>query len=130
MTMKTKYTYYLAIITSFAIITSTLTSIVNGSSKYSSETHADIQPISNTFISYSNISMLVVKIFTLFIKSECFLECKSPVVIWIPAKIRTTEQKSLIEVRRKDAHMLDFRRIRVFWGLSWRHIGHVGNQTP
>lgn len=45
-------------------------------------------------------------------------------------KTRTTEEESLVEVRRKDAKMLDFRRISVFRGLSERRVRHVGEQTP
>jgi len=45
------------------------------------------------------------------------------------AKIRTIEGKSVVEVRRRNAQMLDFRRISVFWGLSGKRIGHVGDQT-
>jgi hypothetical protein len=38
--------------------------------------------------------------------------------------------KSVVEVRRRNAQMLDFRRISVSWGLSGKRIGHVGDQTP
>ena len=46
------------------------------------------------------------------------------------AKTRTIEGKSVVEVRRKTAEILDFRRISVPWGLSGTRIGHVGDQTP
>lgn len=45
------------------------------------------------------------------------------------AKICVTQEKSPVEVRRKNAKMLDFRRISVFGGLSGRRIGHVADQT-
>jgi len=48
----------------------------------------------------------------------------------IRAKICIIEDKSPVEVRRKTAEMLDFRRFRVLEGLSGRRIGHVGDQTP
>jgi hypothetical protein len=35
------------------------------------------------------------------------------------AKTRTTEEESLVEVCRKNAKMLDSRRISVFWGPFW-----------
>ena len=36
------------------------------------------------------------------------------------AKIRKTEEKAAVEVRRKNAKLLDFRRISAFLGLSDR----------
>jgi len=44
------------------------------------------------------------------------------------SKILADDEKSLVEVRRKSAEMLGFWRISVPWGLSGRHIGHVGDQ--
>jgi len=45
------------------------------------------------------------------------------------AKIWTGNEKSLVEVRRKNAKMLDFQRIGVSWGLPDRRIGRVDGQT-
>ena len=45
-------------------------------------------------------------------------------------KIHATQDKSAVEVRQKEARMLDFRRIGVLAGLSGRRLGHVGDQTP
>ncbi len=46
------------------------------------------------------------------------------------AKTCVTEDKSPVEVRRKTAEMMDFRRISVFEGISQRHTGHVVDHTP
>jgi hypothetical protein len=40
-------------------------------------------------------------------------------------KIRTTEKKSPVEVRRKSAKISDFQRIGVPWGLWGGFIGRV-----
>jgi len=45
------------------------------------------------------------------------------------AKTRTIEGKWAVEVRRKTAKMLDFRRISVSWGLFARRIGHVSDEA-
>jgi hypothetical protein len=44
------------------------------------------------------------------------------------SKIWTGNEKSLVEVRRKSAKMLDFQRIRVSWGLSGRFTGRDGQK--
>ena len=44
-------------------------------------------------------------------------------------KIGSTEEKLLVGVRRKNAKMLDSRRISVFWGLSGRFICPAAEQT-
>lgn len=44
------------------------------------------------------------------------------------AKILTGEEKTLVEVRRKSAKMLDSQRISVSLGLSGRCIGRVDGQ--
>ena len=46
------------------------------------------------------------------------------------AKIYATQEKSPVEVCRKDAKMLDFRRISVFGGFPGRRLGPVCDQTP
>jgi hypothetical protein len=46
------------------------------------------------------------------------------------ATICITEDKSPVEVRRKMAEMMDFRRISIYWGLSEKRIGHFGDPTP
>ena len=45
------------------------------------------------------------------------------------AKIRKTEEKSEVEVRRKNAKLLDFRRISAFLGLSERLPARADGQT-
>jgi hypothetical protein len=40
-------------------------------------------------------------------------------------KIRTTEKKSPVDVRRKSAKISDFQRIGVSWGFSGRRMGGV-----
>jgi len=45
-------------------------------------------------------------------------------------KTLTIEEKLAVEVRRRNARMFDFRRIRVFGDLSGRRIGHASDQTP
>ena len=45
------------------------------------------------------------------------------------AKIRTIEGKSAVEVRRKTAEILDFRRVSVFGSLSGSRIGHVSDEA-
>ena len=45
-------------------------------------------------------------------------------------KTPTTEEKSPVEVRGKDAEILDFRPIGVVRALSARRIGHIDNLTP
>jgi hypothetical protein len=47
-----------------------------------------------------------------------------------PAKSDMTVEKSPVKVRRKNAPVLDLRRISVLGGLSGRLIGHTGDQTP
>jgi hypothetical protein len=44
------------------------------------------------------------------------------------AKICITEDKSPVEVRRRTAEILDFRRINVFVGLYGRRIGRVSDR--
>jgi len=39
------------------------------------------------------------------------------------------DEKSLVEVRRKSARILDFRRISVSWSLSGTRIGCFDGQT-
>ena len=46
------------------------------------------------------------------------------------AKVYTADEKSPVKVRRKNAPVLDLRRISVLGGLSGRLIGHTGDQTP
>jgi hypothetical protein len=46
------------------------------------------------------------------------------------AKIYIAEDKSPVEVGRRTAEMLNFRRISVFEGLSQRHAGYFGDQPP
>jgi hypothetical protein len=45
------------------------------------------------------------------------------------AKICATQEKSLVEVRRTNAEMLDLRRISVFLGVSERLPGRADGQT-
>jgi len=45
-------------------------------------------------------------------------------------KICAAQDKSAVEVRRKNAKMLDFRRISMFVGLSGRLMGHADGQKP
>gem|GEM_PF-7006405 len=45
-------------------------------------------------------------------------------------KNRNSDEKPPVEVRPKDAEMLDFRRISVVGGLSGRNVGHIGDQVP
>jgi len=44
------------------------------------------------------------------------------------AKILADDEKSLVEVRRKSAKILDFRRISVSWSLSGMYIGRFDGQ--
>jgi len=44
------------------------------------------------------------------------------------AKILVDDEKSLVEVRRKSAKILDFRRISVSWSLSGMYIGRFDGQ--
>jgi hypothetical protein len=46
------------------------------------------------------------------------------------AKIWTGDEKSPVEVRRKNAKMLGLRRIGLFGGLSARLMGHIGDEAP
>jgi len=46
------------------------------------------------------------------------------------AKIHTSGKKSPVEVRRKTAEIIDFRRIGVFVGLHGKRIGHVDVWRP
>jgi hypothetical protein len=44
------------------------------------------------------------------------------------AKTWTGDEKSLVEVHRKNAKIMDILRISVFWGLSGKLPGQVGNR--
>ena len=46
------------------------------------------------------------------------------------AKVCIADEKSPVKVRRKNAPVLDLRRISVLGGLSGRLIGHTGDQMP
>jgi hypothetical protein len=43
-------------------------------------------------------------------------------------KIRSSDVKSAVRVRRESVEMLDFQRIGVFWGLFDRNVGRVEGQ--
>lgn len=45
------------------------------------------------------------------------------------AKILTDDEKSLVEVRKKSAKILDFRRISVSWSLSGTCIDRFDGYT-
>ena len=45
------------------------------------------------------------------------------------SSVVTTEERSTVEVRRRKAPVLDFRRISVFWGFSGRRMRYVSDQT-